>query len=371
MGIQGCKYMNHLQPLNKSFKYKNLIGTGGIGSGIFFKLHGNSTLSRNESRPGDILPFKDYCKLHIIIHYLSILLGSRPGKFEIFPIGKIGDDETGATLINEIKKAGIRVDTIKVIPDMKTLFSVCFQYPDCTGGNITTANDASSEVSKEDIISFFSNFPDSLFTPEIVLSVPEVPVETRIKLIEIGRARGSLNVVSLTSSEVEEFNKMDVFGNIDLIGLNIDEAKAISNLINKKHTGKVISNCIDFLTGKNPNIMILITDGPNGSYSYFNGGLEHTKILDVEVKNTAGAGDAFLAGIIAGICCGLPFLKGRTDKYFSETSIESSVELGSLIASISVMSGDTINYKIDVDYIREHVLKNKIILSKNFKKILG
>ena len=61
-------------------RYRALIGTGGIGSGMFFALDGNHTLGREESRSGHFLDRRDYCKLHIVSHYVRRLLGSRlPG----------------------------------------------------------------------------------------------------------------------------------------------------------------------------------------------------------------------------------------------------------------------------------------------------
>ena len=56
---------------------RRLIGIGGIGSGTFFALNGNHTLGREESRGGRFLDRRDYCKLHIISHYVRPLLGGR------------------------------------------------------------------------------------------------------------------------------------------------------------------------------------------------------------------------------------------------------------------------------------------------------
>ncbi len=58
-----------------SWRYRALIGTGGIGAGAFFALDGNHTLGREESRSGRYLDRRDYCKLHIIAHYVQVLLG--------------------------------------------------------------------------------------------------------------------------------------------------------------------------------------------------------------------------------------------------------------------------------------------------------
>ena len=42
---------------------------------MFFALDGNHTLGREESRSGHFLDRRDYCKLHIVSHYVCRLLG--------------------------------------------------------------------------------------------------------------------------------------------------------------------------------------------------------------------------------------------------------------------------------------------------------
>jgi len=63
---------------NANSPFRQLVGVGGIGTGLFFELEGNHTLGRNESRPARFLSIRDYCKLHIISHYVAVLLGANP-----------------------------------------------------------------------------------------------------------------------------------------------------------------------------------------------------------------------------------------------------------------------------------------------------
>ena len=401
--------MKYLKPINDSgFKYNHLIGIGGIGSGIFFKLFGNHTIGRNESREGELLPNKDYCKLHIITHYLASLLGTIENKFRIYPIGGIGNDPIGEYLFEEMKMLGMNMKSVKRFLDSSTLFSVCFQYPDFTGGNITSSNSASSKLNQIDITSFFNGFEEDK-EKEIILSVPEVPIEPRLKILEIGRSRGSFNACSVSSFEIKEFNKKNSFINIDLLAINIDEAKTIASLHkmekyrylkksyseikisktvrndsetirnvdtlnnicknNSASVANILNSCITFLVKRNPNMMIAITDGPNGSYGYYNNSLEFTPAIDVDVKATGGAGDAFMAGILAGLCCGLPFLKGKNEDVFYEIPLRCALELGSLLASLSVTSVDSINHEINAVFIKEFVKKSNSVLSHHFKSI--
>lgn len=306
------------------FTFDHIIATGGIGSGMFFSLTGDHTLGRNESRMAILLPYKDYCKQHIIMHYISVLLGAgKQGGFQSYPIGKVGDDEIGRSLIEKIETAGMNSGAVTIVENTATLFSVCFQYPDKTGGNITTENSASGQVTPGDIESFFQTFR-SHNEREIILAVPEVPLETRIRLLEYGRQRGSLNVSSVLSSEIDNFRRLKGFYLTDVLFVNIDEAGHIAN-----NHSDIVDNCIGTLKDLNPAISVIITDGSNGSYTWADNHKTHTPAIKVNAISTAGAGDAFLAGTLTGICCGL--------------ALTHAVTIGSLLAAYSVTSADTIH----------------------------
>ena len=363
--------MINLTPINRAgLKFDHVVATGGIGSGIFFLMEGNHTLGRNESRAATLLPYKDFCKQHIILHYISVLLGSKhDGSFQTFSIGKVGNDDIGKRLVQEMKSVGMNTTHVTICDNYNTLFSVCYQYPDHTGGNITTLESASDKVTADDIDSFFREF-DLNGKGEIIIAAPEVPLSTRIKLLEYGRERGSLNAACLLSSEVDEFDQMLGFEKVDILSINIDEAGSIAKIKDETvETTVVVDACVKKLSKINSKISILITDGVNGSYCYTHERLEHVPSFEVPVKSTAGAGDAFLAGTIAGLCCGLPLLKGVSDHYFSETPLQTAVELGTLVASLSVTSADTIHPEADAVILYEFALKNNLHLGKEFLKI--
>jgi len=223
--------MTKLRPLGNDYRYKRIIGTGGLGTGMFFKLQGNHTLGRNESRLGDRLPYRVYCKQHIILHYISVFLSGE--SFEVFPIGRVGDDEQGRQILREMAGSGMKMHGVKIQPGASTLFSVCFIYPDSTGGNITTSSSASSMVEPSDItdfmalidgggISAFGNeYSRDRDVPTIMLATPEVPVETRIQLLKEGRKRKFFNAASVLSGEVDEFCSASGFELTDLLSVNM------------------------------------------------------------------------------------------------------------------------------------------------------
>ncbi len=365
--------MSTLKPLSpQGFVYNHIIATGGIGSGIFFSVEGNETMGRNESRMATLLPYKDFCKQHIIMHYVAVLLGAKPGgEFQCYPIGKVGNDDVGKNLVSMMETVGMEVSNISTSDDRSTLYSVCYQYPDHSGGNITTNHSASSLVSPKDISMFFKDFKLGR-NNEIILAAPEVPVETRIKLLEYGRLRGSLNVAAVLSSEIKEFKKLNGFSLTNIIAVNLDEARSIAGIKGESaSTELIVEACIQNLKEMNAAITILITCGAEGVYCYSKKQLQFTPALKVAVVSTAGAGDAFLAGLLSGICCGLPIFKGGNNKLFGATPLSSAVELGILLAALSVTSQDTIHAEANAQLLYDLIRKNNLSAAENLSKVFG
>ena len=358
------------QAYGEELNYNHIIGTGGIGSGMVFSLLGEHTLGRNESRLAELEPFKDYCKQHIVLHYVSVLMGAaKKGEFQSFPIGKVGKDEVGLRLLEQMRAAGMDTSYVEVSAETSTLFGVCYQYPDFSGGNITTANSASSRVLPQDINKFFADYHlDG--KQGVVLAVPEVPVASRIELLKGGKRSGNLTVAAVASAEVQEFSEREGFSYTDILAVNIDEAQHISGHVgDQTETEWIARKCMEQLAGQNPDITILITNGAEGSYCLSKDLMEFTPALKTSVVSTAGAGDAFLAGVISGICCGLKLFKGFSVRALKEAPLQTAVDLGTLLASLSVTSADTINEEADTQRLYEYLTENNLQMSDEFGRI--
>ena len=333
--------------------YKVMIGTGGIGSGKFFRLSGNHTLGREESRSGYILDRNDYCKLHIISHYVKSLLGN---DFSVVPIGRIGNDDVGIRLLQEMNEIGLITLYVKTEPKKPTLFSFCFLYPDNSGGNMTTNNSASSAVDESSVLN--ANVEFANYTGKgIVLSVPEVPLKAREKLLKYGTDYNFFRVASFTSEEMESVMNSLILKDVDLLAINLDEAAHAANL-DPEETDlmSIVNESMISFRLINPKITISITHGKSGSWILDDSDISHVPSLDLDVVNTAGAGDAFLSGLIAGIVAGL--------------SLKESQQLGTLIGGASVISPHTINKEIDRKILNELAKKALFTISKNIHTLL-
>lgn len=335
---------------NDCLRYHAMIGVGGIGTGSFFALSGNHTLGREESRGGRFLDRKDYCKLHIIAHYLKTLLGP---EFAVFPVGAVGEDEPGHRLFTEMREAGLDMRYVSILPGEQTLFSFCFVYPDGSGGNMTTDDSACSRIDPP----FVAQAEPKFLTFEgkgIAVAAPEIPMTARRELLRLGTRHCFFRVAAFTSEEIPEAIESGMLRSVDLLGLNIDEAAAIAGRQAEKTA--IVEKAVEVLTGIRPEMLVSITAGSDGSWSWDGQSLAHVHIYKTQVKSTAGAGDAHLSGIIAGLAAGLPMSEAH--------------HLGALVGSLSVTSPHTINKDINQETLREFARQSNTALPESVAKLL-
>ncbi len=300
-------------------RFDLLVGVGGIGSGMVFALDGDATLGREESRAGRILDRRDYCKLHIVAHYVRVLVGSR---LAVVPVGLVGDDDAGRRLRIEMAAAGLDMRHVLTIPHAPTLFSICLVYADGSGGNLTTSDSAASRLDAAFIAPVEPEFV-AHGARAMAVALPEVPFEGREALIRLATAHGAYRVASFTSTEIERARESGLLRDIDLLALNIDEALVVA---------PTVPAVIERLRAENADMSVSVTAGANGSWSWDGRELRHLPAPRVPVESTAGAGDAQLAGMLAGLADGLHLAHAHA--------------LGVLVAAMSVTSPQTIDERV-------------------------
>ena len=85
--------------------------------------------------------------------------------------------------------------------------------------------------------------------------------------------------------------------------------------------------------------------------------MTHLPILPVRVEGTAGAGDAHLAGILAGLATGL--------------SLRDAHQLGVLTAAVAVQSPHTINFELDREALRACAETTGVPLAESVRGLLA
>lgn len=318
-----------------SATYDIVVATGGIGSGMFLALHGDRTLGREESRAATLLDQRDYCKQHIVCHYVQRLLGTA---VRVVPIGKVGDDAPGRNAVAEMRAVGMDTTFVAVAP-RPTLFSVCFLYPDGDGGNITTVGSASDCVGPDDIRRAVPVFAEH-HGRGIAVALPEVPLEARAALLDLATEAGFRRVATFVSQEWEPVLDTGLLAKVDLLAVNLDEAAAFAGMPAEGISPADVLEAVRLrLRPVNPRLSVVVTAGRQGSWAWDGREVSHAAALDVEVAGTAGAGDAHLAGLVVAIARGLPL--AAANRY------------AALVSGLKVMSRHTINPDVTAERVRE------------------
>lgn len=319
----------------------SIVGTGGIGTGCFYRLEGNHAIGREESRRAHRLDRRDACKQHIILHYLAVLLRELGRPVKVWPIGAVGADEEGRALCAEMAAAGMQVGQVRALPGLRTLSAVCFLFPDGSGGNFTESESACERVTPVMVDRAWR----ALKPPRgrtMVLAAPEVPLKARRRLLEHGRAAGAFNVASLVTAEVALAVRQGFLEPVDLLALNRDEAAALAGLPANASVEAIAEACARRMGRRHPALRLTITAGAAGAFGVAGGEIRHLSALKAAVVNTAGAGDAFLSGVMLAEVLGLPFLKGDA----------TGLHLGCALGSLKVSGRDTIHTGIHLASLR-------------------
>lgn len=337
---------------NTNLRYQGLIGTGGVGSGLFFALDGDHTLGREESRSGRFLDRRDYCKLHIVAHYVKAIMGM---KFPVFPIAMVGQDQPGSQLLQEIRQVGLETKYIKVDEDQPTLYCICFIYPNGDGGNLTVDDSASSRLGP-DYIRHAQPDLASLGQRGIALALPEVPLDARQELLNLATTHGLFRAAAFTSAELAQSAAKDMLAMVDLLALNADEAAILAELPADTPPDQLVSAAVEKLRRIQPQAMLSVTAGAKGSWTCHGQSIHHCRIPQAPVVSTAGAGDALFAGLLCGLAANL--------------SLPHAHQLGALVAALAVTSPHTINKDIDRPALCRFAHTQQITLPDALSKFL-
>lgn len=335
--------------------FRRLIGVGGIGTGIFFELEGDHTLGRNESRPAKLLDVRDYCKLHIVIHYVATLLGARTSgePFHVLPVGIVGDDAPGRQMLKAMCDTGIDTAHVRATSVLPTLFSVCFQYPDGAGGNITTSNGAAATLSKQHL-NEIADLLKSDSSHTIALAAPEVSLEVRGDFLKMATEAGCFRAASFVPAEIAPAKRAGLFDLLDLVALNEEEAGALVDCAFVPAAPEMlIEKCHALIEACHPKLKMAVSVGAAGAYGITAEGWHYCPAPKVKVASTAGAGDSLLGGIIAALAAGIPFVPDSRKQ--GEVVISSALELGVFLASYKCQSPHTIHPGARLDSLAEFI----------------
>lgn len=331
-------------------KISKVIGCGGVGKGLLFHSAVNETLGRSESRLVTLSNARDYCKQQIVFYYIAELL---KGRVQIYPIGAVGDDSLGEELLSQMEAQGMNMSCMKKTNSSPTMLSICLQYPDKEGCNFTAENSAAGEVTPEFIEESLMRIGVDENT--CLVAVPEVRIDSRVRMLELGKKAGAFCVLSVPASEAKEFETRNTYAFCDLIAVNEEEARAVTGSL--KCGRALAQELLLYLQSRQPSISVVMTMGKEGAYCGRETSLEFVPAFPAKTVNTTGAGDAFLGALVSGLLLDLPFLKKAEGVLTGETVLYTAPELAAVCAGMAVENEDSIAENVTRGSIEERIEK--------------
>lgn len=264
---------------------------------------------------------------------IASLLGA-----EVSIVTAIGDDAYGKTWMDQYKEENINTEAVHVIENENSGVAVIWVESD--GDNrIVISPGANEAVSPELVAKSFNRLPK----PSVVLSQLENPQEAILEGFRQGKNDGAITILNPAPAEVL---LDEILAYTDWLVPNESELKLLAKEMFQfeEEDPRILIKKF----AKKTNTNIVMTAGPEGALVYMPGEYKDVEIIptiQVEVKDTTGAGDAFCGTFAYGLSIGLNPRK--------------TIELANVIASDSVQrNGTQTSYARDKELQK---LKNQVL----------
>ncbi len=249
---------------------------------------------------------------------LNVLVRLRSLGVDTSMISSRGDDADGEELLRQIESKNVNTDLLQVCKDQATSLvkvhldacgSASYEivYP-CAWDRIQVEEAALQRVAESDAFIY-----GSLSTRD------EVSRKTLEQLVE--KAKFKIFDVNLRPPHYDTGRLLEMMKKADLIKLNDDELYELSKAYGSKHNS--IEQNIQFLAKLSGTPRICVTLGSHGAIYFENGELYRHCGYRVQVADTVGSGDSFLAGLTYKLLNNTP----------PQEAVSFACALGALVAS--------------------------------------
>ncbi|WP_269685805.1 carbohydrate kinase family protein [Flavobacterium lacustre] len=214
-------------------------------------------------------------------------------------ISRVGNDEIGKELIRFIEENGVATDTIQVDENLSTgevivqlndkgSASYTINYP-VAWDKIEVTSIAENAVANADAMVFGSLVCRDFVSHQTLLSLMNL---AKYKIFDVN-LRAPFYTKELL---IELMNKAD------FIKFNDDELYEISEYMNSPYNS--LEQNIHFIAEQTNTKHICVTKGSHGAVLYYNDTMYYNSGYKIEVADTVGAGDSFLAGLLTQLLTG-------------------------------------------------------------------
>ncbi|MHA1298039.1 MAG: carbohydrate kinase family protein [Candidatus Helarchaeota archaeon] len=204
-------------------------------------------------------------------------------------IGKIGNDSLGHECIDDFKEHGVNIDCVHFSEDIGTGLSVILLTPWGKDRSIMSYKGANNLLSPSDLNLDFIKSAKSLVWTSLtsdsgVASIKKC-IEIMIEKNGLIFAGPSMSILSKKKNSAIEFVKQS-----HVLSLNREELQVLTDETN-------IEIGLEKVLNWGPKL-VACTDGRNGCTITDGTDIISAPIYEVDAKDTTGAGDAFLSGLI-------------------------------------------------------------------------
>lgn len=214
-------------------------------------------------------------------------------------ISRVGNDEIGKELLHFIEENGVATDTIQVDENLSTgevivqlndkgSASYTINYP-VAWDKIEVTSVAKNAIANADAMVFGSLVCRDLVSHQTLLDLMNL---AKYKIFDVN-LRAPFYTKELL---IELMNKAD------FIKFNDDELYEISEYMNSPYHS--LEQNIHFIAEQTNTKHICVTKGSHGAVLYYNDTMYYNSGYKIEVADTVGAGDSFLAGLLTQLLTG-------------------------------------------------------------------
>jgi fructokinase len=241
--------------------------------------------------------------------------------------GRTGDDPLGRNLKDYLEQQGLDTELLQVDNDLPTS-TVRVHLG-------TDHNDVRFEIVDNvawDRIMLNGELEDAAKNADVIIygTLASRHSTTRKTLLDLLKRNDCLKLLDINLREPFYAKEIveELIGSASIIKMNSDEIRVISGWYNKNLGEKEL---VQWVSEKYNCEIICLTRGADGALIYGNGQFFEHPGFKVNVKDTVGSGDAFLAGFIFKYLSGASF----------DISLEFACATGALVAT---MAGATPDY---------------------------
>ena len=219
-------------------------------------------------------------------------------------MGFQGDDRYGAAIRAEMDRHGIDQSAVRILEGRSSGFSVV-NVADDADRAIYMARALTAETSAADVESYFADYICS--AAMVTTEISQLPLDAVIAVLRIARGAGVPTVLDV---DVPPDFAIEVAG----LGSaeDLEEALRLADVLKPAKaaalqlaTADSSEERAEFIFNRFGARLVAITEGAQGSVVTDGKQMIRSPAKPVDARDTTGAGDAFLGGLIAGIYHGL------------------------------------------------------------------